>query len=263
MQAASLTKRVVPVSCDRAIVRGRVYPSEHWLWAHESVLVGPLGSGVLVYAKRGSRILAKLCSLSRFALKLEIMTESETNEQDVAIEALDEIDTGLAAREAHGPNLDPRWSAIGARIIRIAKYLDEDRAGRFAAIGITPIEFDALLTLRLEGGAEQSLFPSQIAEYLRLRRNRVTEIVDGLVTRGLVERFENRANRRHIVVRLSTQGGETVDAAFATYQEGLRELLSSLDEAQHESVIAGLRLVLLGVQDHAKPDPGRPAAAAY
>ena len=190
------------------------------------------------------------------------MTESETNEQDVAIEALDEIDKGLAAREAHWANLDPRWSAIGARIIRIAKYLDEDRAGRFAAIGITPIEFDVLMTLRLEGGADPSLFPSQIAEHLLLNRNRVTEIVDSLVTRGLVERFENRANRRHIVVRLSTQGGETLDAAFDTYQEGLRELLSSLDEAQHESVIAGLRLVLLGVH-RAKPDPGRPNVAAY
>lgn len=48
-----------------------------------------------------------------------------------------------------------------------------------------------------------------------------------------------------------------------TYQEGLRELLSSLDEAQHESVIAGLRLVLLGVQERAKPDFGRPDVAAY
>jgi DNA-binding MarR family transcriptional regulator len=119
------------------------------------------------------------------------------------------------------------------------------------------------MTLRLEGGAEQSLFPSQIAEHLLLNRNRVTKIMDSLMTRRLVERFEYRANRRHIVVRLSKQGGKMLDAAFATYQEGLRELLSSLDEAQHESVIAGLRLVLLGVQERAKPDFGCPDVAAY
>lgn len=77
------------------------------------------------------------------------------------------------------------------------------------------------MTLRLEGGAEQSLFPSQIAEHLLLNRNRVTEIVDSLVTRGLVERFENRANRRHIVVRLSKQGGKMLDAAFANLPGGV------------------------------------------
>ena len=195
---------------------------------------------------------------------METMTTSETT--GAAIEpdsALDEIDAILAKRADIWPDTDPRWSALGSRIIRIARYLVEDRSGRLAAFGMTPIEFDVLMILRITGGPESALFPSEIADTLLLNRNRVTAVVDRLCTRELVERFENPSDRRQIVVCLSAQGHVKLDAAFAAYQGGLRELLESLDESQHEAAVALMRLVLLGVQDRVDLDATRPDTSAY
>lgn len=98
---------------------------------------------------------------------------------------------------------------------------------------------------------------------LLLDRNRVTTLVDRLRAGGLVDRFEDPSDRRHIVVRLAPPGKQALDTAFAAYQEGLQAMLGGLDAAQSDAAIALLRTVLLGVQHGAQLDADRPDSSAY
>lgn len=175
----------------------------------------------------------------------------------------DEVDELLEERERFWPDADPCWSAVGARIIRIARYLDEDRATRLEQFGVTPVEFDVLMVLRHFGGDEAAMRPSQIADKLLLSRTRTTVRVDGLVDRHLVDRFEDPSNRRQVVVRLSPLGHDLLDRAFGAYQGGLQELLGPMPKASHDELVNLLRGVLEGVQERAHLNGVRCEATAY
>ena len=143
----------------------------------------------------------------------------------------DEVDELLEERERFWPDADPCRSAVGAHIIRIARYLDEDRATRLEQFGVTPVEFDVLMVLRHFGGDKAAMRPSQIADKLLLSRTRTTVRVDGLVDRHLVDRFEDPSNRRQVGVQLSPLGHDLLDRAFGAYQGGLQELLGPMPKA--------------------------------
>jgi len=53
---------------------------------------------------------------------------------------------------------------------------------------------------------EQQLTQSEIARRLRYTRGNITQLVDGLVGQGLVERIPSEASRRVTLARLTTKG---------------------------------------------------------
>jgi DNA-binding MarR family transcriptional regulator len=73
----------------------------------------------------------------------------------------------------------------------------------------------------------------------------MTNRVDRLETRGLVQRLPDPADRRGVRVRLTPRGKERVDAALADLLERERGLLHGLSRPDQE-VLSGLlrRLVL-------------------
>jgi DNA-binding MarR family transcriptional regulator len=72
----------------------------------------------------------------------------------------------------------------------------------------------------------------------------MTNRVDRLSSRGLVERHPDPDDRRGVIVRLTTDGRETVDAAFAALLEAERALLEDLPE-RDRTRLAGLLRTLL------------------
>ncbi|MGH3331628.1 MAG: MarR family winged helix-turn-helix transcriptional regulator, partial [Nocardioidaceae bacterium] len=69
----------------------------------------------------------------------------------------------------------------------------------------------------------------------------MTNRVDRLVTRGLVERLPDPHDRRGVLVRLTDQGRTTVDGALKSLLDRERELLAGLDPNDQKRLASLLR----------------------
>jgi DNA-binding MarR family transcriptional regulator len=72
----------------------------------------------------------------------------------------------------------------------------------------------------------------------------MTNRVDRLAARGLVERHPDPSDRRGVLVRLTPEGKDAVDGAFTALLDAERELLADLS-ASDQKVLAGLLRRLL------------------
>lgn len=93
-----------------------------------------------------------------------------------------------------------------------------------------------LLTYLSEGGAPASM----LAGRLRVSRPSITALVDGLVSRGLVERRPDPADRRRVQHLLTDAGREAAEAADNALAERLAGLLDGLPEPARAEALAGL-----------------------
>jgi DNA-binding MarR family transcriptional regulator len=77
----------------------------------------------------------------------------------------------------------------------------------------------------------------------------MTNRVDRLEQRGLVQRMPDPADRRGVHVRLTPRGKERVDAALADLLERERALLKALSRAEQDTLTTLLRRLVLPFED--------------
>ena len=157
--------------------------------------------------------------------------------------ARDEVD-GLVdawARERADLDLDP--VAVFSRISRLSRHLDLARREAFSAHGIESWEFDVLAALR-RAGTPYELSPGRLLRETLVTSGTMTNRVDRLAARGLVERYPDPEDRRGVIVRLTPEGKSAVDGAFEALLEAERVLLAALP-AREQARLAGLLRTLL------------------
>ncbi|MBI9114668.1 MarR family winged helix-turn-helix transcriptional regulator [Sanguibacter suaedae] len=150
----------------------------------------------------------------------------------------DEVDRIIAAWRRVRPDLDVTPLAVLSRVSRLDRHLDTARRGAFARHHLEPWEFDVLAALR-RAGAPFSLSPGTLVTQTMVTSGTMTNRIDRLETRGLVVRQPSPADRRGVLVHLTTEGGERVDAAFSDLLDVEHQVLSVLD-AQDQPAIADL-----------------------
>ena len=72
----------------------------------------------------------------------------------------------------------------------------------------------------------------------------MTNRIDRLSARGLVERYPDPDDRRGVIVRLTREGRATVDAAFTALLDAERALLEDLPERDRTRLASLLRTLL-------------------
>lgn len=150
----------------------------------------------------------------------------------------DEVDRIVAAWRRERPDLDVAPLGVLSRVTRLARHLDRARRAAFADHDLESWDFDVLSALRRAGSPYQ-LSPGQLVTQTLVTSGTMTNRIDRLVARGLVERHPDPADRRGVLVRLTRDGLARVDAALADLLERERELLADLDEAEQD-VLSGM-----------------------
>jgi DNA-binding MarR family transcriptional regulator len=90
---------------------------------------------------------------------------------------------------------------------------------------------------------ESSAFSSDLAERLAVRPPSVTAVVDGMVTRGLVERRQVEADRRRVDLVLTESGTSALRAADLAVNSRLRDITDCLgDPGEAQQAYDGLLL---------------------
>ena len=152
----------------------------------------------------------------------------------------DEVDRIVAAWRDQRSDLDVEPLEVLSRVSRLARHLDRARAAAFTEHGLESWEFDVLAALR-RAGAPYELSPGQLVTQTLVTSGTMTNRVDRLAGRGLVERLPDPRDRRGVIVRLTAEGLRTVDDAFAGLLERERDLLAGLAAEERAQLAALLR----------------------
>lgn len=152
----------------------------------------------------------------------------------------DEVDALVAAWQRERPDVDASAMHVLSRVSRLARHLDRARKLAFAAHGLETWEFDVLSALR-RAGKPYRLSPGRLVAETLVTSGTMTNRVDRLVERGLVDRQADPDDRRGVQVSLTAAGRRTVDAALDELLDHEREILSALDATQAEAVADALR----------------------
>ena len=156
---------------------------------------------------------------------------------------MDEVDRILQAWARETPDLDVSPLRVLSRVSRLARHLDFERRDAFAIHSLDTWEFDVLAALRREGPPYE-LSPGQLIQQTLSTSGTMTNRIDRLAARGLVERLPDPRDRRGVRVRLLTPGRELVEAALADLLEREQHILDGLSMGEREQIAALLRRLI-------------------
>jgi len=158
--------------------------------------------------------------------------------------AHDEVDRIVDAwrRERSDLNFEPLQ--VLSRVDRLSRHLDRARRAAFTTSGLEPWEFDVLSALRRAGNPYE-LSPKSLLQQTLVSSGTMTNRIDRLVERDLVERRADPGDGRGILVTMTAAGRQRVDSAIATLLVSETELLDALSSPEQERLAALLRKLSL------------------
>ena len=152
----------------------------------------------------------------------------------------DEVDRLVNAWRRERPDLDVEPLEVLSRVSRLARHLDRARRIAFAEHGLEPWEFDVLTALRRAGSPYQ-LSPGQLLTQTLVTSGTMTNRIDRLAGKDLVQRLPDPGDRRGVLVRLTESGQDRADEALAGLLAHERALLAQLSAAQRGNLADLLR----------------------
>jgi DNA-binding MarR family transcriptional regulator len=158
--------------------------------------------------------------------------------------ANDEVDRIVDAWERERPDLDFAPLQVLSRVGRLARHLERARRTAFSASDLELWEFDVLSALR-RAGAPYQLSPKALLQQTLVSSGTMTNRIDRLVERELVERRTDPNDGRGILVVMTERGRDRVDSAILLLLQGESELLDGLSGVERERLSALLRKLSL------------------
>jgi DNA-binding MarR family transcriptional regulator len=163
--------------------------------------------------------------------------------------ASDEVDRIVDAWARERPDLDFSPLQVLSRVGRLSRHLERARRAAFAASDLESWEFDVLSALR-RAGTPYQLSPKALLQQTLVSSGTMTNRIDRLVERGLVERRTDPNDGRGILVVMTTLGQERVDRAIRELLDGEAALLDALSPADQERLAGLLRKLSLDFDEN-------------
>lgn len=148
------------------------------------------------------------------------------------------------------PDVDYSGTEVWARITRARLVVDRRMRELQARHGLEPWEYDVLAALR-RSGPPHELSAGELTRTMLVVPGTITNRVDRMTARGLIDRATSQRDRRSTVVRLTGQGMATIDAAMPGLAALEAELLAGLTGPERDQLGALLRKLMLSLGDEA------------
>lgn len=137
-----------------------------------------------------------------------------------------------------------------ARIQRLARLTDKSAKATAAAHGLEHGEFDVLTTLQ-RSGPPYALAAGALLKASMVTSGAITNRIDRMEAKGLVERVRDSGDRRTVRIRLTEHGHQVTRAAFADHLADYARLLADVDQDVAASTAGVLRQLLENLGDTA------------
>lgn len=156
---------------------------------------------------------------------------------------MDHVDKILAQWRRERPELDATAMGLLGRLSRLRAHLAREVESTLADHGLNSASFDVLATLR-RSGPPFRLSPGDLLGTTMVTSGTMTNRIDQLEKAGLVERLDNPEDRRGVLIALTPEGLNRVDAAVTAHVANQQRLVAGLEPDEREALDALLRKFL-------------------
>ncbi|MFC8132034.1 MarR family winged helix-turn-helix transcriptional regulator [Streptomyces sp. NPDC057302] len=144
---------------------------------------------------------------------------------------------------------DDLWPVqLFGRIQRLDLLVDRTVKATAAEHGLDAGEFDVLTTLQ-RSGPPYALTAGTFLKASMVSSGTITNRIDKMEAKGLVERVRDGEDRRTVKIRLTERGHEVTRAAFGDHLANYAQLLAGVDRELVEKAAEALRPVLEALGD--------------
>jgi len=133
------------------------------------------------------------------------------------------------------PEINTAAMTLIGRHNRFHAHVEATLRAYFAGYGLDVSEFDVLATLR-RSGAPYELNARALLESAMVTSGAITNRVDKLSGKGLVERRPCPSDRRAVLIRLTPQGRELVDRILPGHVANEARLLAALSDDEQRQL---------------------------
>jgi DNA-binding MarR family transcriptional regulator len=138
---------------------------------------------------------------------------------------------------------NPAGAEVGDRLAYLFKRAHLNLAALheqlLAPFGISAGELAVMMLIQTRAPESQQ----QIADRLGIDRTTMVEVIDGLETKGLVNRRPDTADRRRKVVELTEPGRSMIPRAIKASDQAEQQLLAGFDDDERATLLAFLRRI--------------------
>lgn len=134
--------------------------------------------------------------------------------------------------------------AILGRLVRTNGIISTQLQSVFSQFGLNSGEFDVLATL-LRSGSPYQLTPNRLLQALMLSSGAMTNRVDKLESKGLVERLADPNDRRGVLVKLTDKGHSLISDAVLAHVNRGKATLGALNQQEQTQLAELLKKLLL------------------
>lgn len=117
----------------------------------------------------------------------------------------------------------------------------------YEGAGLNPAGWDLLLTL-YRSAPPEGLTPTELSELAAITGPSMTNRVDRLAGKGLVERQACESDRRSVRIRLTPQGRALVERLLPQHLDNAARILSALDPAQTQALRSLAATLIQGLE---------------
>ncbi|MGP5126192.1 MarR family winged helix-turn-helix transcriptional regulator [Brachybacterium tyrofermentans] len=151
----------------------------------------------------------------------------------------DRVSDFLAQWARERPDIDATPMGVIGRLSRVDEIAGRTLQATFQSFGLHRGEFDTLATLR-RSGAPFTLTPGELAASSMVTGAAMTNRLQRLEDKELLERTMDPSNRRRVLVRLTTTGQELVDEVVVPHVRAEQELLDARLSREEQTQLATL-----------------------
>jgi DNA-binding MarR family transcriptional regulator len=169
------------------------------------------------------------------------------------VESGDWTDNLLESWAALQSGFDVAPYQVTARISRIGLHIAHHQEEVFGRFGLNRGDVGVLSALRIAGPPNQ-LSPTRLFKGLMLSSAGITNRLDRLEKRGLVQRSRDPNDRRGVLVELTAEGRSVLEQAVQANTAAERELVAGLEAAELETLAGLLKKLLAGLETQGDPD---------
>jgi DNA-binding MarR family transcriptional regulator len=159
----------------------------------------------------------------------------------------DAVDEIVAQWRELRPDLDLRAMALIGRLGRVAGLLQREIGAVLDAHELAIADFDVLAALR-RSGPPFRLKPTNFYKTLMLTSGTITNRLDRLEERQLIERLPDPDDRRGTLVTLTPKGKALVDEAVGDHVANEARLLEALTKTERTELDRLLRKLLASLE---------------
>ena len=162
----------------------------------------------------------------------------------------DRIDVLLRQWRKERGDLDLSPMEIIGRVFCLGRFVDQALKPIIEKEDLSVPEFDVLAVLRRSG--EPFRLPVwKLREFSLLSSGAMTNRIDRVEAKGLVERIPNPEDRRGVLVGLTSKGKEAIENILPERIDQAKKQVSSLSSSERKQLAGLLRKLLVAMESQA------------